>query len=73
MIELDGYNHTVYYRGVKLSGVISIIIDGNTVRVTSEYAHTGMGGGDCIGLRTSEYDLNDVVIKRRVKHEIHGR
>lgn len=65
MIKLDGYNHTVYYKGVKLGGVSSIIVDGNTVRVQSEYAHTGMGGGDCIGLQTNEYDLKNVVIKRR--------
>ena len=65
MKKLDGYNHTIYHKGVKLSGVSSIIVDGNTVRVQSEYAHTGMGGGDCIGLQTSEYDLSNVVIKRR--------
>lgn len=66
MKKLDGYNYTVYHKGVKLSGVTSIIVDGNTVRVQYEYAHTGMGGGDCIGIQTREYDLSDVVIERVV-------
>lgn len=71
MKEFAGYKYNIYVGGHKLEGVNKITVDGYEVKVEREYAYSGMGGGDCIGIYTSTYSLNEVQIKERVRHELH--
>ena len=73
MMVFDGMRYSIYLGKTELKGVNKITVDGDEVRVEREYAHTGMGSGDCIGIETSTYHLMDVQIARRGEHELHSK
>ena len=65
MMVFDGMRYSIYLGKTELKGVNKITVDDDEVQVEREYAHTGMGSGDCIGIEKITYDKDEVTIVRR--------
>lgn len=72
MRVFPGYAYHIYVGDKELKNILQFRVVGNKVHVDREYSYRGFCGADLLGISTDTYDLSEVTIFRRGKHELHS-